>query len=763
MSKNICSVCGSNFEYEAGRWKCPACGVYKEEEFSNEENTLLYNADQKLRLANFDDAELAFDDIVRKYPKNPAGYWGRLCSSYGVKEEVDFDGKKIPTCYATSIESVLDSKDYKKAISLANKDTKEYYQKQAEYIERVRKEWVEKASKEKPYEIFISYKDSDLENNIERTKDSVEAQDLYIHLTEQGYKVFFSRESLRDKVGEKYEPYIFNALSTAKVMIVYGCSPDYITSTWVKNEWSRYLKRIARGEKKSNSLLVACDGFSPNELPKVLSTNQCLNAKSKNFYIDLDKAIKNIINEDSKDNSSLRNEKIDSEHKHEYKNKVKVVEATCKQGGYTIFACECGKEKKTEYTPKRKTHEFGEWEIVKDSTCTEVGIKKRVCSVCGNDEEEIIEAKGHTFSEWQDSLDNKGMKERICSVCGFVDIQSTMENKKVDENHNHDFKKIRVVAPTCIQGGYTEYACECGETKKTDYTPKRSEHDFSDWKIVKEATCEDNGKRRRVCTICGYSEEEVIKAQGHNFSDWQVTLNDHNMRERVCSVCGYTETQPTEEYKQLLDKKKELENKQKLAKKQELERKHNKRKNIIKNISLISISLISLVVAIVGLFVFKPTVHWTFSQVENISEIWPNIWRFALSLIFFGALVGVILSYHFSDTYTYLFLPKGLVTVFLIYYLLTFKNSSELYNYSIPFWVMSGVCIIISLVFDFKEIFKWGTDSDIQDKFFSDIRQISLVIFMLAFTHTFSFLSLTTVWCILIMPVLSLIFMIFVK
>ena len=89
MSKNVCGICGSNYEYVAGRWRCPACDVYKPEEFSNEEDTLLYNAEQKLRLANFDDAEIAFDDIVRKYPKNPAGYWGRLRASYGIKEEVD--------------------------------------------------------------------------------------------------------------------------------------------------------------------------------------------------------------------------------------------------------------------------------------------------------------------------------------------------------------------------------------------------------------------------------------------------------------------------------------------------------------------------------------------------------------------------------------------------------------------------------------------------------------------------------------------------
>lgn len=295
MSQNICNICGANYEYRNGRWVCPACGAYKQEELSNEEVTLLYNAAQKLRLCDFDEAEKAYTDIIEKFPKNPNGYWERLLSRYGIKYEEDFDGKKIPTCYAASIESVLSDKDYLKAVELADDDTKEYYRKQAEYIERVRKEWVEKARREKPYDIFICYKDSDLSNGNERTNDSIVAQELYIHLTEQGYRVFFSRESLRGKVGEKYEPYIFNALSTAKVMVVYGSSAEYITSTWLKNEWSRYEKKIESGEKAQGSLIVAYDGFNPADLPKALSSKQCIDARSRNFFGDLDKSIKKLI------------------------------------------------------------------------------------------------------------------------------------------------------------------------------------------------------------------------------------------------------------------------------------------------------------------------------------------------------------------------------------------------------------------------------------------------------------------------------------
>ena len=84
MSQNICNICGANYEYRNGRWVCPACGAYKAEELSNEEVTLLYNAAQKLRLSDFDEAEKAYADIIAKYPHNSEGYWGRLLARFGI-------------------------------------------------------------------------------------------------------------------------------------------------------------------------------------------------------------------------------------------------------------------------------------------------------------------------------------------------------------------------------------------------------------------------------------------------------------------------------------------------------------------------------------------------------------------------------------------------------------------------------------------------------------------------------------------------------
>lgn len=288
MPKNICDICGANLAYRDGRWFCPACGAVRSKDINGEEDSLLFNAAQKLRLAAFDEAEEMYRDIVAKYPNNSAARWGLVLAKYGIKYETDFDGKLVPTCYATNIASVQSDSDYRRAIdACADKETKQFYREQGEVIERIRNEWLACADKLPVYDVFLCFKDSDKERGIDRTDDSYEVSDLYAHLTKLGYNVFFSRECLRDKVAKNYEPYIYNAVNTAKAMIVYGGQADYFNSTWMRNEWTRFLRRMREGDKGAKSLVVVCDGVSPDQLPTPLDKMQVLDATQKTFYADL--------------------------------------------------------------------------------------------------------------------------------------------------------------------------------------------------------------------------------------------------------------------------------------------------------------------------------------------------------------------------------------------------------------------------------------------------------------------------------------------
>jgi uncharacterized repeat protein (TIGR02543 family) len=286
---DLCNICGGNLN---GRGRCTCCGAYRQEDISGEETTLLYTAGQNLRMGRFAEAEEQYVDIVKKYPKCLEAHWGLVLSRYNIKFEEDDRGKKLPTCYAATMHSFIDDKDFKTVLELAGSDASNYKQ-QAFVIEGYCREWAEKTSMEPDYDVFLSYKDSDKENDI-RTEDSYDVAELYDYLKDKGYRVFYSRISLKDKTGEKYEPYIYHALRTASAMIVYGSKPEYFESTWIKNEWTRYLKLMREGEKADASLIVVYKGMNPAELPPVLRSLQALNANSIDFLENLVKGIEKI-------------------------------------------------------------------------------------------------------------------------------------------------------------------------------------------------------------------------------------------------------------------------------------------------------------------------------------------------------------------------------------------------------------------------------------------------------------------------------------
>jgi len=121
-------------------------------------------------------------------------FWG-----YTILKRIPKTGKKIPTCHRSSFDSVLDSENFEFVMENADAVAKKVYREEAKAIEELRKSIIEVSSKEEPYDIFICYKETDEKGD--RTIDSVIAQDVYTELTDKGYRVFFSRITLEDKLG----------------------------------------------------------------------------------------------------------------------------------------------------------------------------------------------------------------------------------------------------------------------------------------------------------------------------------------------------------------------------------------------------------------------------------------------------------------------------------------------------------------------------------------------------------------------------------
>lgn len=276
MKQLVCKSCSGELVRSGNYYVCKHCGNKWIIDVSDDVNAVQRaNAWEALRVGDFEKANDLFSEIILKDKTNHEAYWGRALAINAIFYVNDvYEDKKVPTCNNITEDSFISSKDVINAIKYAPEEIKETYEKQANEIEKIREEWLEKASKEPPYDVFISFKDSDREHGVERTKDSIDVQDLYTALVQKGYNVFFSRVTLRDKVSEQYEPYIYNALKTAKVMIVFGEKAEYFNAPWVKNEWSRFIRRIKNGEKHKNSLVVVYKDMDVSEIPPALNSGR---------------------------------------------------------------------------------------------------------------------------------------------------------------------------------------------------------------------------------------------------------------------------------------------------------------------------------------------------------------------------------------------------------------------------------------------------------------------------------------------------------
>ena len=253
-----CKMCGGDLRIEEGTTvaECEYCGTKQTvPNADNEKKIKLFERANRLRAAcEFDKAAGVYESIVADFDTEAEAYWGLILCKFGIEYVDDpATGDKVPTCHRSSFDSVLEDPNFELVMENSDAVSRKVYRDEAKAIEELRRSIIEVSSKEEPYDVFISYKELDASG--ERTIDSVIAQDIYKELTNEGYRVFFSRISLESKLGVEYEPYIFAALNSARVMIVVGTDYDNFNAVWVKNEWSRYLALIASGQKKT---LIPC-------------------------------------------------------------------------------------------------------------------------------------------------------------------------------------------------------------------------------------------------------------------------------------------------------------------------------------------------------------------------------------------------------------------------------------------------------------------------------------------------------------------------
>ncbi|MBO4775707.1 MAG: TIR domain-containing protein [Lachnospiraceae bacterium] len=266
-----CRCCGGILKVNSNLCVCEYCGATNFiSDVANKYINQLNRANKLRQEREFDNAARIYDNILAENIPTSDILWYRTLCEYGIEYVPDpISEKYIPTMHRVNEESILTYHSYLDALSAASREQKETLEKEAEYINKIQTDYLNIAKNEKPYDVFICYKETD-ESTGEKTDDVAIADELYSKLINRGFKVFFARVTLKSKLSVDYEPYIFAALKSSRAMVVLGTKAEYFMSVWVKNEWGRFLKLMQDDPNKQ--MFFACD--DPEELPRAFATKQ---------------------------------------------------------------------------------------------------------------------------------------------------------------------------------------------------------------------------------------------------------------------------------------------------------------------------------------------------------------------------------------------------------------------------------------------------------------------------------------------------------
>ena len=301
MAVLLCRCCGARLEFTQGMTvvKCNYCDVRQTIPILDfDEKALLWERAEELRRSGeYDRAMSLYGQIEKLCPDDPEVYWAKVLCRYGIEYvENPVSHKRVPTINRIQYTSVIDDADYRKAVKLAeNGDCRRIYILDAQTFDALRGKILSVSLNEPPYDIFICYKENDSSDR--RTEDSVIAAELYRTLSAEGWRVFFSRITLENKAGTEYEPYIFAALNSAKIMLVIGTSPENINAVWVKNEWSRYLARM--NENGEGILVPMYKGMLKEHLPAEFNHLHAVDMSEPDFESELVRGIRKILSKNA--------------------------------------------------------------------------------------------------------------------------------------------------------------------------------------------------------------------------------------------------------------------------------------------------------------------------------------------------------------------------------------------------------------------------------------------------------------------------------
>lgn len=190
-------------------------------------------------------------------------------------------------------------------------------------------------------------------------------------------------------------------------------------------------------------------------------------------------------------------------HTHEFSELVKnsVKDPTCFKEGSKVMRCSCG-DTQTETIPKLE-HKYGEWQITKEATEKEEGLRVRKCQTAGCTSEQ---------SQKIDKLKPTNTNTNT-NTANTVGNNAAPNTNTTEEPSKHEHKWVedttQATPPTCTESGKKFFKCEgegCSETKVEKGEDAKG-HTPGEWIIDSQATETEAGKQHKACTVCGETVE----------------------------------------------------------------------------------------------------------------------------------------------------------------------------------------------------------------------------------------------------------------
>ncbi|MBQ9779835.1 MAG: hypothetical protein IJW00_02705 [Clostridia bacterium] len=186
-------------------------------------------------------------------------------------------------------------------------------------------------------------------------------------------------------------------------------------------------------------------------------------------------------------------------------------------------------------------------------TCTEAGYDWYLCTICNKyDIKNALPKTGHTPGEWEVTTEpgcshhdgQEGERVQKCTVCNEVIDSATIPAL--------DHKFVKVWDENAVCGEYTlvYWECQnhlvdgtiCGEIK--DYSDEVKTHNYANYAVKQEPTCQEYGIMRYTCTDCdSYVDVKINKldcaAQGNHemVSETAATCQTTGSQLWKCNVC----------------------------------------------------------------------------------------------------------------------------------------------------------------------------------------------------------------------------------